>query len=267
MCAADFSPVGDFPVLTVSREVLLRHLRRIHCHGEIPEVAVYGGLGGTAHSYSKDLAVFASDLVGVPPLPGGIGIRNLGGLLARLGSLEGESLTLEVRAGRELIATGSNGRVRMLIGPPDLVRTSSPAILNALRARISDLAFQSFDPRAASTIAGAIGGNRNCEVWFRIGPAGASFVIGDHVFDFLELRLPEVRSDEALAYALPSTTVRCACSCVVGSTVGIATVGNDPMLAVRLEEGPSVVTYVLGAGEPEPGRRPTTWRGDDHVGA
>lgn len=113
--------------MQVARSTLIRHLSRISCGDQVPEVVLTGNFAASALAADEMLFVNAEGLDGVEPLTEPVGVDKLKLLIRSMGALgedEKQDLSIEFDDGRIVISEKNRGVVRLVSSLPKYISTA-----------------------------------------------------------------------------------------------------------------------------------------------
>lgn len=246
--------------ITVNRERLVRHLKRLHA--ATGEVILSGPFEAAVENH--DLCVMTGGLSEVEPLPQPIGIGSLEKLVGALACLQGDKLEVSCKHG-ELVCAGADRRVRIRTHEPDLssgVGMMDPAMKQNIVNMFADADWQPFRPEVAKGVVQAISGlgEAHSEVAFRVGPEGMTIIVYLLNIDFhrAEFDVAEVTAEDSFTLLLKGDQVRSIFSQIGPSLPVIALLGSKQVVGLRFqsEDNSVEVMYTASALEQGPkGRR------------
>lgn len=239
--------------MVIEREQLLRHLKRIHCNGSIPEVAFSGPFRATAISFSQDLLMVTAGLPGTEPLPREIGV-SLDRIVKGFGCAKGQYVEVEIEADK-LTFNFSNGRLCLQTFPADLVHTRmEEGFVQKALAYVPDDAWQSLDRSLVADVLQAIRAISPYEgaVALRTTPDKTTFIVGDDKLQTLEFDTGDVKSDQPYALWFKAELLRGVLEELARADGEIAFTGPNAVLGVRIGDE---VQYVVSPLEETRGPR------------
>jgi hypothetical protein len=222
--------------ITINRQRLLRHLRRLRC---AHEVVFDRELTCTAMEAGRDqcLAVHTPGLPEIAPLSGPIGVK-VDPLINTLNCLEADDLELRIE-GDHLVLASEHRRIRHRTIAPDLIVTRVSE--RKLFEKISKGEWQEIDAGIATGVVQAIralGVGRNSDrglVAIRVGPEGMTIIVGDRISHSVEFDVPGVTVDDSYTVLLPPDRVQAVLSEVGDSRLAICLIGPDAVVGLRFE--------------------------------
>lgn len=119
--------------MKIERMKLVNHLRRIHCGGLIPQVALSGAFAASAAAPDNSALVITPGLEEAEELEEPIGVYDLGKLISALNLVSDDEIDVSINSRQRLVLGFNGARVALVTVDPGITTTSaSPDLVDAV---------------------------------------------------------------------------------------------------------------------------------------
>ena len=226
--------------MKVNRGELLRHLRRVSCHGRVKEVVFQDALAVTALTPDWLLMVLAPPLDGEEPLAGETGITELDTLIKACTMLadgvdaEEDELDLHLTDNRLVLQEARGGRIKWLTAAQHLIATRvEQATVDKLKEKIGTIVVP-LTPELINDVRGTFLGLKAEEIEMTVGPDGGVIRVGDDQSHAAELPVPALRADPGFTLTFGEHLIDALSSVVDAAAVLYL---NGPNVLVVVQDG------------------------------